>query len=242
MLADEINRTIPFLIHLPYNLIMVHKVFITATDTDAGKTWVAAAAIRSLQEQGIRARALKPVACGLDAAGRNGDIEALLSAQGLTDADQINLYRYVQPAAPSQAARAEGQEVDTERLLQWCRAQALAAPTCLIEGVGGLMTPITDNWLVSDWIAAMPDCEVWLVVGCRLGAINQMLLTLEKLKQMQRRPARIFFNAISVEDHAWVAPTRQAVAPFLHSDCMVSSLNFGDQIPAVQNIPANPYC
>jgi len=202
------------------------KIFITATDTDAGKTWVAAAAIRSLQEQGIRVRALKPVACGLDDAGRNGDIEALLSAQGMADADQINCYRYAQPIAPSQAAAAEGRAVDPERLVQWCYEQSEDAHTCLIEGVGGLMTPMTDTWLVSDWIAAMPDCEIWLVVGCKLGAINQTLLTLEKLKQMQRLPARIFFNAISAENSAWIAPTRQAVEPFLQSDCMVTSLNF----------------
>jgi len=213
---------------------MVHQVFITATDTDAGKTWVAGAAVRALLEQGIRARALKPVACGLDDAGRNEDVEALLSAQGLTDANRINLYRYEKAVAPSQAAAAGDQTIDVDRLVQWCDQRSEGAHTCLIEGVGGLMTPITDNWLVSDWIEAMPDCEIWLVVGCRLGAINQTLLTLEKLKQMQRLPARIIFNAISVEQNAWVEPTRQAVEPtrqavepFLHPDCIVSSLNFG---------------
>jgi len=220
------NLTFPFSIHLPYSFIMVQQVFITATDTDAGKTWVAAAAVRSLRDQGIHARALKPVACGLNDTDRNEDIEALLSAQGLTDTNQINCYRYAQPAAPSQAAAAEGRAVDPERLVQWCHAQSVEAHTCLIEGVGGLMTPMTDTWLVSDWIAAMPDCEIWLVVGCKLGAINQTLLTLEKLKQMQRLPARIFFNAISAENSAWIAPTRQAVEPFLQSDCMVTSLNF----------------
>ena len=226
---------------------MVHSVFIMGTDTDAGKTWVTTAAIRLMLAQGIRTRALKPVACGLDDAGRNEDIEALLSVQGLTDADLINLYRYAQPAAPSQAAAVEGGTVDPKRLVQWCHTQAAGLHRCLIEGVGGLMTPITANWLVSDWITAMPDCEIWLVVGCKLGAINQTLLTLEKLKQMQRTPARIIFNAVSVDDQAWVASTRLAVEPFLQSECVPSSLNFGDvnfgdQCSGLQNMPANPYC
>jgi len=202
-------------------------IFITGTDTDAGKTWVTAAAARSFSGQNVGARALKPVACGLDGDGKNEDIESLLSAQCLTDANDINLYRYAMPAAPSQAAAAEAQLLDAEKLLHWCHEQAADVDTCLIEGVGGLMTPLTDTWLVSDWIAAMPDFEVWLVVGCKLGAINQTLLTLDKLTQMQRTPARIFFNATSVEHNDWIEPTRQAVAPFLNPGCLISSLEFG---------------
>lgn len=202
------------------------KVFITATDTDAGKTWVTAVAVRSLFDQSVSAKALKPVACGLDNDGKNEDIESLFSAQSLTDANDINLYRYAMPAAPSQAAAAEGQVIDTDKLVHWCDEQASDVETCLIEGVGGLMTPLTDTWLVCDWIEAMPDCDIWLVVGCKLGAINQTLLTLDKLKQMNRCPARIFFNATSVENNAWLGSTRQAAQPFLNPGCDVSTLKF----------------
>ena len=97
---------------------MASKVFITATDTEAGKTWVTASAIRSLLKEGQSAKALKPIACGLDAAGQNEDIDALLSAQSLSDADQVSLYRYALPAAPSQAAASEGQVADTDTLIE----------------------------------------------------------------------------------------------------------------------------
>jgi dethiobiotin synthetase len=209
-------------------LNMAHKVFITATATGAGKTWVTAAAIRSLLRQGIRARALKPVACGMDDAGRNEDIEALLSVQFMASADIINRYRFALPAAPSQAAAVEGQVIDTHALLQWCNEKTDEVDCCLIEGVGGLMTPITETWLVSDWIEAMPDYDVWLVVGCKLGAINQTLLTLDKLKQMERSPAQIFFNAACVDGNDWIESTRQAVEPFLNPACVVSSIRFGE--------------
>jgi len=205
-----------------------YKVFITATDTDAGKTWVTTAAVGSLLAQGVQAKAMKPVACGLDDVGRNNDVEALLAAQNFSRADQINLYRFAMPAAPSQAAAAEGVAVDPSALVQWCRDQSNGIETCLIEGVGGLMTPLTDRWLVSDWIEAMPDYEVWLGVGCKLGAINQTLLTLAKLEQMERLPTRVFFNAISAEHNAWIEPTQNAVAPFLNSDCEISILKFGE--------------
>lgn len=209
---------------------MAYKVFITATDTEAGKTWVTASAIRALLKEGRSAKALKPIACGLDAAGRNEDIDALLAAQNLSDADRISLYRYALPAAPSQAAAAEGAIVDTDRLVEWCESQSEAVETCLIEGVGGLMVPITDNWLVSDWIEAMPDAEVWLVVGCKLGAINQTLLTLEKLKQMGRSPTRIFFNATAPEFNDWIEPVNKAVEPFLNQGCVIHSVKFGEVV------------
>jgi len=203
---------------------MGSKVFITATDTDAGKTWVTVSAIRALLQQGIDARALKPVACGLNEAGNNEDIESLLVAQGLGNADHINLYRYALSAAPSQAAAAENQLIDQDRLVQWCNRQAKHVHTCLIEGVGGLMTPLTERLFVSDWIEAMEDCDLWLVVGCKLGAINQAMLTLDKLRQMGCSPVRIFFNATTVEQNAWIQPVMDAVVPFVDGDCRITAL------------------
>jgi len=203
-------------------------VFITATDTDAGKTWVTASAIRDLLKEGSSAKALKPIACGLNESGLNDDIEALLSAQGLNDADEINLFSYTMPAAPSQAAAAENETLDTDQLIQWCKNEADHVDTCLIEGVGGLMVPITDNWLVSDWIQAIPDAEVWLVVGCKLGAINQTLLTLDKLNQIGHSPTRIFFNAPKPKFNEWIKLAQKAVEPFLNRDCTIHSLSFGE--------------
>jgi len=208
---------------------MASKVFITATDTDAGKTWVTASAVRSLLSQNEIVRALKPVACGLNNAGQNEDIQVLLSAQDLQNPNNICLYRFEKPAAPSQAGDAEGKQVDPHELVGWCEEKSSDVEITLIEGVGGLMVPITYNWLVSDWIQAMPDAEVWLVVGCKLGAINQTLLSLDKLKQMGRAPTRIFFNATKPEQNDWVASTRKAVEPFLNqASCTIHCLKFGE--------------
>lgn len=206
---------------------MSRAVFITATDTGAGKTWVTAAAIRQLLAGGVSARALKPVVCGLDEAGFNEDVQALLAAQQMNHPADISLYRFALPAAPSQAAAAEGLELEPEALLSWCAARRQDVDVCLIEGVGGLMVPLTDRWLVSDWIAAMADCEIWLVVGCRLGAINHTLLTLEKLKGLGRPPTRLIFNAVTPADERWLASTRQAVAPFIPAGCDVELLRYG---------------
>jgi len=203
-------------------------IFITATDTDAGKTWVTTAIIRSLLEQGKAAKALKPIACGCDTNGQNDDIQSLLNAQSLTDPHDINRYCFTLPAAPSQAAAAQNKSVDSAVLVQWCNQQAKTVETCIIEGIGGLMTPLTDTWLVSDWIDAMLTYEIWLVVNCKLGAINHTLLTLQKLKHMQRSPKRIFFNATTAAQTTHLNATRQAIAAFLPTDCAVDCLKFGD--------------
>ncbi|OIO68870.1 MAG: dethiobiotin synthase [Zetaproteobacteria bacterium CG1_02_53_45] len=205
-------------------------IFVTATDTDAGKTWVTASAIRTLLKDGKNAKALKPVACGFDAGGRNDDIDALLAAQNRHNPDDICLYQFAKPSAPSQAAAEEGKQVDPQRLVAWCEEKSLGVDTTLIEGVGGLMVPITDNWLVSDWIQATPDAEIWLVVACRLGAINQALLSLNQLKAMERSPGRIIFNATDKTGDAWVKPVIDAVTPFLPKTCTVHQIYYGQQL------------
>ncbi|MDQ6993424.1 MAG: dethiobiotin synthase [Mariprofundus sp.] len=205
---------------------MKRQIFITATDTNAGKTWVTSGAIRSCLEAKISAIAIKPVACGLDEKGQNEDIQILLKAQNLYQADLINRYRFLQPAAPSLAAANQGSVIDPQKLLLWCAAHS--NKTCLIEGIGGLMVPLTDHWLVSDWLAAMNECEVWLVVGCRLGAINQALLSMFKLSQMGRTPSRIILNASEPSDEAWLQTTQQAITPFLPANCSLQQLKYGE--------------
>lgn len=176
-------------------------IFITATDTGAGKTAITALLAGSLRAAGIDAAALKPVASGLDADGANEDIAALLAASALSDADAVNLYRLAMPAAPSLAAAAEGRQIDPRRLVDWCRQRCMSKRIGLIEGVGGLMVPLTPTYLVRDWLADMPEAETMLVVAARLGAINHALLTLAELDRMGRAPRWIVINDIGADAH-----------------------------------------
>jgi dethiobiotin synthetase len=215
---------------------MARSIFITATDTDAGKTWVTTNLIRSMLAAGIQAKALKPVACGLDTEGNNEDITALLNIQRLKHVEDINLYCFQQPDAPSLAAAAENRSINPNRLITWCRKKAEETDICLIEGVGGLMVPLTNDYLVCDWIEDIPEAEIWLVVGCRLGSINHALLTLDKLKNMGRSPARIILNATNPVDNHRLEPTQRAITPFLTESCQIQTLNHGAEIDAAADI------
>ena len=173
---------------------MKNSVFITATDTDAGKTWVTNQLLKALLARREDAKALKPVACGISQQGCNEDVRLLLATQGLDRPSDINCYSFAKPAAPSIAAQAEGTHIEPEQLIAWCRQQARHTDICLIEGIGGLMVPLTPRYLVSDWLSDMPDMPVVLIVGAKLGCINHALLSLSHLRQLGREPAWVVIN------------------------------------------------
>ena len=96
--------------------------------------------------------------------------------------------------------------------------------------------PLYDGYLVFDWIKDMPETEIWLVIGCRLGSINHALLTLDKLKNMGRSPAHIILNATNPADNHRLEPTQSAITPFLPQDCQVHKLNHGSEIDISTNL------
>ncbi len=209
---------------------MADAWFITATDTDAGKTWIAARWARTLRQRG--GLALKPVACGADAHGAYADVQALMAAQGLDDPDRINFARFPAWASPAQAAREAGARLDAGALTAWCRQRLRALPCALIEGAGGVMSPVAHasprDWLVRDWIAALPECRVCLVVACRLGAINHALLSIEALAAAGCAPELVICNAPTPACDAWLAPVAEAIRPWLPDGAALRRLRHGE--------------
>jgi len=207
----------------------MHRIFVTATDTGAGKTYVTASLLRALKESGRDVIGLKPVASGNEGEKINPDVAALLEAQGLreSEAASINLYSFDAALAPSQSAAEEGKSIGPRELVRWCEKKSKGHEISLIEGVGGLMAPLADNYLVSDWLADMPDCEVMLVVRARLGGINHALLTLDKLNHMGHPPKWVIINDVDnignkmIEAHAQTLTSRASAG---HIICLSYSI------------------
>lgn len=189
------------------------SIFITATDTDAGKTFVTAGLVRALAFRGIGVRAFKPVACGRDKSGRNPDVSLLLRVQGLADPAEVTLYDFEYACAPIFAAKAS--PIRADRLIEWCHQRMAAGRINLFEGVGGVMVPLAEGFLVSDWLASMPAMEVILVVRARLGGISHALLSLEKLVSMGRSPAWIVVNDTDRQDRSMVDMHVDALRSYL---------------------------
>ncbi|MDQ7011030.1 MAG: dethiobiotin synthase [Mariprofundaceae bacterium] len=190
----------------------MRKIFITATDTGAGKTFVTAQLTRILHRRGIRVRALKPVACGAEKGQIHADVAVLMRAQEISDPGRVCLYSFAMPAAPGIAAAAEKRRIEPEKLIRWCEEMSRDADICLIEGIGGLMVPLVDHFLVCDWLAGLPEVKTLLVAGARLGAINHSLLTLNQLRAVRRDPDWIAVNCPETGLEQSVQHLRQVLA------------------------------
>jgi dethiobiotin synthetase len=161
-------------------------IFITATGTDIGKTFVTAGLIRHLKSLGESASALKPIVSGFDmATAAVSDPGLLLAAMDVLitpeSLDRIAPWRFAEPLSPDMAAAREDREIDFELLLNFCR-EANEPGTLFIEGVGGVAVPLDARHTVLDWMEAL-KLPVILVAGSYLGTISHTLTALESLRR-----------------------------------------------------------
>jgi dethiobiotin synthetase len=164
------------------------SIFITASGTDVGKTFVAAGLIRHLRGQGEAIDAVKPVISGFDPArAGESDSGVLLRALGLPlseeEIEDISPWRFAAALSPDMAARHEGKEINFEQVVSFCETAIKEAEgSLLVEGVGGVMVPLDQTNTVLDWMVQL-DLPVLLVAGSYLGSISHTLTAVEVLDQ-----------------------------------------------------------
>ncbi len=156
-------------------------VFVTGTDTGAGKTVVAAALAAALAAAGERVAAFKPAVTGLDEPADPDwprDHELLAAAAGGLAPDRVAPRTFGPPVSPHLAAELAGEPLDPAALVAAARAAAGGADVLAAEGVGGLLVPLTPGYTVRDLAV---DLALPVVIAARpgLGTISHTLLTLE---------------------------------------------------------------
>jgi dethiobiotin synthetase len=160
---------------------MATGLFITGTRTDVGKTYVGALVAQSLCNAGQRVGVYKPVASGCEECdGRlvASDAVRLWEAAGRPGTlDQVCPQKYRSPLAPHLAARAEGRRVDPQLLRDGIRFWQETCDVVLVEGAGGLMSPLSDDDYNAD-LAAEFGYPLVVVSANALGTINATLQTL----------------------------------------------------------------
>ena len=159
----------------------MNPILITGTDTGVGKTWVACALGRALTATGRRVVAIKPVETGCTDGARGAEDGVLLAAATGQTEPREALDRFAEPLAPVLAAEAEGRTIDFDALVLQVESLGENADVVLIEGVGGLLAPITWEWTMVDLARAL-DASALVVGADRLGVINHSLLTLSDLE------------------------------------------------------------
>jgi dethiobiotin synthetase len=164
------------------------KFFITATDTDMGKTYFSQLLLKQLANAGYSTVALKPLAAGAKNTpqGLRCD-DAVLLQQAITEPleyTQINPIVWEAPRWPRQIHDQQQRIVDVQRLVTLCQPVfEQNADYCLIEGAGGWMVPLNHHELYADFVKVLA-CAVIVVVGIRLGCLNHAILTIQQIQRM----------------------------------------------------------
>jgi dethiobiotin synthetase len=170
----------------------VRGLFVTGTDTGVGKSVLSAALAAAMLAAGERVAACKPVLTGLDEppeAGWPRDDELLATGAG-TDPGEITRLRYGPAVSPHLAAQLAGAPLDPAALAEHARELAREGATVVVEGVGGLLVPLSMNFSVRDLAV---ELALPVVVAARpgLGTINHTLLTLESARAAGLRVAAV---------------------------------------------------
>jgi dethiobiotin synthetase len=159
-------------------------LFVTGTDTGVGKTVLSAALLAAMAAAGEPVRAHKPVVTGLGEGPTSGqhsawppDHELLGSAANMTG-EEVAPLRYAPAVSPHLAAQLAGERIEAARLLTAARSATTVDDILIVEGVGGLLVPLADDYSVRDFAVAL---GLPLLIAARpgLGTINHTLLTLD---------------------------------------------------------------
>ena len=177
-------------------------IFVTGTDTGVGKTLVTAGLAALLKEKGFNIGVMKPVESGCRQ--ENGqlfpeDAVFLKRMAGSTDElELINPHALKHPLAPALAAEIEGVEIKLEMIKQSYQILASHHSLVLVEGAGGLLTPLEGNRFMADLVQEL-ELPLLVVAGAQLGTINHTLLTLHCARQKGIKVLGVIMNHTSKE-------------------------------------------
>jgi dethiobiotin synthetase len=189
----------------------VRGFFVTGTGTEVGKTVVAAVIARSLVAAGGRVAVFKPASSGTDD-GSEPDHALLRRAAGSTQPDdEITPHRYEEPVSPHLGAELAGTQIDPGRLLAAARRASGRADFLVVEGVGGLLVPLTLGYLVRDFAREL-GLPLVIAADPGLGTINHTLLTIEAARAVGLTPALVVLTPWPRDPSVVERSNREAIA------------------------------
>ena len=153
--------------------------FVTGTDTGVGKTAITAGIAGSLRNLGVNVGVMKPIATGYPQkiGYKSADVTILVEAAGIKDPeDLINPVFLPIPTSPYDATKLLSVSIDMPLILTKFKKLLSLHDVILIEGIGGIMTPITKKFFVADMIKAMA-IETIIVTRATLGTLNHTVMT-----------------------------------------------------------------
>ena len=174
----------------------MNSFFVTGTDTDVGKTCVSAAIANLLRENGVDVGVMKPFASGYKTTSDSvsGDVEILIKYSGVKDPiDLVNPYYFEIPTSPYDACKQLNLEIDISNVIESYKKLTSIHDVVIVEGIGGIMTPISKNYFVSDLISDL-QLESIIVTGSKIGTVNHLMLTYEHALQKKLKLKGLLVN------------------------------------------------
>jgi dethiobiotin synthetase len=167
-------------------------LFITGTDTGVGKTVIAAGLAAYLKSRGVKVAVMKPIQTGgkpVNGGLVSEDLELLAKAAAIDESRELlNQYCLSLASAPNLAARVAGIKIDPERIIRAYQKLKRQYQVVIVEGAGGLMVPIQDDYTFVDLIKAL-GVPLLIVGRAGLGTINHTALTV-KCAQSEEIPVK----------------------------------------------------
>ena len=174
----------------------MNSFFVTGTDTDVGKTCVSAALAKHFRDNDVDVGVMKPFASGYKATpdSVSADVEILMKYSGVTDSiDLVNPYYFEIPTSPYDASKQLNLEIDISKVIESYNQLSSIHDIVIVEGIGGIMTPISRNYFVSDLISDL-QLSSFIVTGSKIGAVNHFMLTYEHARQKNLNLKGFFIN------------------------------------------------
>jgi dethiobiotin synthetase len=204
-------------------------VFVTGTDTGVGKTVLTALLLAHLRGRGTDALGMKPFC-----SGDRGDARLLHHLQkGCLTLDEVNPFYFDKPLAPAAAPK----KVPIQAVMARIRALAGRCEVLLIEGAGGLLAPLGDNYTARDLIAAL-NCTTIVVGRNCLGTINHTLLTVEALQNIENEQVAVVLMSVKNPDLSASSNLRM-LQKRLGFDAVFSIPYLGFEVPSTRVIKKN---
>ncbi len=180
------------------------SIFITGTDTDVGKTYVAAGIVAALKKLGKNVGIMKPFAAGTPqkTGYKSEDVQILAKAAQVNDPEKlVNPYFFLIPASPFTATKELGIKVDIKIVLNCFKQLSSMHEIMLVEGIGGIMTPILQDYFVTNLIKDM-NLETIIVTSSKIGTVNHTIMTCKMCQYYKIKIRGIIINTLNLNGYS----------------------------------------
>ena len=180
------------------------SIFITGTDTDVGKTYVGAGIAAALKKLGKDVGIMKPFAAGTPqkTGYKSEDVQILAKAAQVNDPEKlVNPYFFLIPASPFTATKNLGTKVDVKIVLNCFKQLSSLHEILLVEGIGGAMTPILQDYFVTNLIKDM-NLETIIVTSSKIGTVNHTIMTCKMCQYYKIKIRGLIINKLNLNGYS----------------------------------------